>query len=435
MSIRGPQRRPRVVPITAPSFPTLPRPQVYRKIVYTFVALTIIVLIGVLWLSSVRADVTVRVKQDKVRLNESVEIARAPRSGQIPGYVVQGVFEKIQQFDSKALVVTAVSSTDALPVPPPTSTSSTTSSVPDDMLQARGTVRIINKYSKSQTLVKTTRLLTSDKKLYRIDKTIVVPAGGEVSVGAYADQNGSVYAIGPTKFTIPGLFVDLQKYIYAVSDVAFVPVTATAPSPKPTTKPEPSKPTTSKTGTTVTADMIAQAQKQVMDVILTQAKQSLAAEVKDPKFSQVLYTVKVLEKKTNATVGQSTDQFLASAKLDVTAVYYSKEDMAALITSKLKDRIPDGRELTPFNSDMIEYSLELTDAKAETASVHAASELGYHLTASSPSLQKSLIAGKSKDDAIALLKVEGVDDVEIVLHPGWMSKLPTLKDHINLKIE
>jgi len=439
MTIRQPNRRPHVVPITAPSFPTLPRPQIYRKIAYTFVALVVIVVVGVLWLSSVRADVTVKLKQSVVKLDESMEVARAPKPGQIPGRVVQGVFEKIQDFNTQDLlpaVAPVVTSTAPLMDVAPKS-APIMDKASDQVVRAKGTVRIINKYSKSQTLVKITRLLTPDGKLYRIDKTVVVPAGGEVSVSAYADKTGSEFVIGPTQFTIPGLFVDLQKFIYAVSDTAFVAVpTNEAPELTPPSAPKTTSTPTQKPGTPVTADMVERAQKQLSDLVLAQAKKSLASEVADPKFTDVVYFVKPIEKKSNAVLGQTSDRFLASIKLDVTAVYYSKEDVLALIHAKLKERIPDGREVAPMSDGTIVYSLEAADAKAETASIHLVADTGYRLSESSPGLQKSVIAGKSKDDAIALLKaVEGVQEVHIELHPGWVSKLPTLKDRIDMKIE
>ena len=100
MSIRG-SKRPSVVPITAPSFPTQPRPYVYRKIAYTFIACTVLMVIAVLWLSSVRANVVVQAKHERISLDGSVDIAKNPQSGQLPGRVVQITLEKIQEFEVK----------------------------------------------------------------------------------------------------------------------------------------------------------------------------------------------------------------------------------------------------------------------------------------------------------------------------------------------
>jgi len=84
-----------------------------------------------------------------------------------------------------------------------------------------GKVTIINKNEKNQPLVATTRLLSADNKLYRIKKTVNVPAGGSVEVEIYADDATEDMAIGPSKFTIPGLWTGLQDKIYAESSVQF----------------------------------------------------------------------------------------------------------------------------------------------------------------------------------------------------------------------
>ena len=430
-------RRPGTVHISAPSFPVGARPSVYRKIAYTFIGLTVVVILGVLWLTSVRADVNVKLKQDSVRLDGVVEVARTPSSGQIPGRVVKGTYTKTREFS-----VLGEAGQPANPVvtntPTPVTTTPTPAPAPanNDVI-ARGTVRIINSYSKKQVLVKTTRLLTPDNKLYRIDATVTVPPGGEVSVAAYADQPGNEYVLtAPTKFTIPGLFVDIQKYIYAQSDAAFTAVAknAPAPTPAPTPTPTPAKP--SANGRAVTQDDINRAEKSLTDEVLNDAMKDLASQVDNRDSMDVVYVVNVVSKSNNATVGQVTDSFLSSVKLDVTAVYYSKDDMSALVRSKLKDRVPAGREFLPLTGGAVTYALESADPKSEVASIRVTADANYRLSPTSPLLQKSVIAGKSVTEAKSLIgSIDGVDSVDITMHPGWMSSLPALKDRINLNIQ
>lgn len=434
MPIRG-SRRPNVVPITAPSFPTAPRPHVYRKIAYTFVALAVIVVVAVLWLSSVRAEVTVKVKRTSVKIDNTVDVAKNPQSGQIPGRVVQGTFEKIQEFQVKDLAGATSTVTTTAPtttIVPPTQPVAT-----DENVIAKGTVRIINKYSREQTLVKTTRLLTDDGKLYRIDKTIKVPSGGEVTVGVYADKSGSAYAIGPTKFTIPGLFIDLQKFIYAVSDQPFIAVPSSQVSVPTPVNPTPTRTTTAtSTGRTVTQADIDAAQKILTEAVLEHAKQTLAADMAETNFTEVVYFFRQVEKTSSVVAGDQSDRLIAKVKLDVTAVYFPKEDMLSLVRAKLRERIPEGREFVPFNDQSVFYSLESSDVKTESATIRFIADAEYRLTSTSPALDKSVIAGKSKAEAITLLKaVEGVEDVIINLRPRWLNRLPTLKDHIDMKIE
>ena len=87
--------------------------------------------------------------------------------------------------------------------------------------KASGQIVIYNTYSSdSQPLVKNTRFETPDGKIYRIDKSIVVPGtkvsegkiiAGEIEVTIFADQPGFEYNIGLTDFTISG-FKNSVKY-------------------------------------------------------------------------------------------------------------------------------------------------------------------------------------------------------------------------------
>lgn len=438
MTLRG-SRRPHIVPITAPSFPTAPRTHLYRNIAYSFIAFTVVVVLAVLWLSSARATVVVRTKRTPIEYDGTVEIARAPQSGQIPGRVVEGVFEKIQEFKvgvATSGTIPVVPVLDAPITPPATSTPS---AAPEPVL-ARGTVRIFNKYSRAQTLIRTTRLLTADQKLYRIDKTVQLQPGEEVDVPVYADKPGAEFVIGPTRFTIPGLFIDVQKFIYAESKVAFQATSASAPVAPPPAAPKPGLPPVSRAASgslVVQADLEA-AEKVLTAAVMDQARKTLGADLGSLSGGDVVYLVRKADRfKSNVSAGQSADTFLASVKLDVTAVFYPKEDVLSLVRLKLKEKIPSGREfLPPESGDGLVLDVQTADPKTETATIHMKAQGAYRLTGSSPGLQKSVVAGKDPKEAEDLLRsIEGVENANVTIKPKWFGKIPSLKDRIDVKIE
>jgi len=98
--------------------------------------------------------------------------------------------------------------------------------------KASGSVVIYNEYSSSsQTLIATTRLQSTDGKIFRLLKNVVVPGttnvGGTIQPGAIeaevvADQAGSDFNIDPTDFKIPG-FANGPKFdkFYAKSSSSF----------------------------------------------------------------------------------------------------------------------------------------------------------------------------------------------------------------------
>lgn len=437
-TFRGP-RRPSVVPITAPSFTTPQRPYVYRKIAYTFIAFTVCLVIAVLWLSSVRAQVVVQAKYNEIRVDEKLAFAKAPEAGQVLARVVQGSDSMMQEFSTEEATSSEVTSTHADAA---TSTEPAVQSNGDDNVLARGTVTIVNTYSRSQTLVRTTRLLTTDGKLYHIDARVVVPSNGRVDVAVYADEPGSAFVIGPAKFTIPGLWPNLQKFIYAESKDAFTgePVGST-PKPKaPVTKSKTKSVTPAPASTgpkrVVTLEAITAAQASVQDALMEKLKKTLATSVQDATFTDVTYQINRVEKKSNVSPGQSTDKFLVSVRMDVTAVYYVKEDVMTMIRTNMKQRVPDGRELLPPDPAAVALEVTDADAKAELAHVNVQATSSYRITPSSPLLQKSLLAGKSKDGALGILRaIDGVDKADITLHPSWISHIPSLQDHIDITIQ
>jgi len=417
MSARS--RHPGAVHITAPSFPSMPRPSLYRKIAYTFLGLTIIIVLAVLWLTSVKAEITVTAARETVSLDGTVGVAKDPGTGEIPGRVLSGTFEKIQEFD----VLGDTASTDSV------TTTTEPTKPPDDQVRARGTVRIINKYSRPQPLVRTTRLLTADGKLFRIDDSITVPAGGEVTVAAYADKTGYAFEIGPVdKFTIPGLAESLQPLIYAASDAPFVAEVITGNPAASAAAPAPA-------GPKVTQTDLDRGEKALMDVVLARAKEELAKEADSPDM-EVVYVVKVVEKKHSVDVGQVASKFIASLKLDVTAVYYSTADMQALIRQRLQEQIPEGREFLPFEGSTVSYSLENADATTERAEIRVTADAGYRLSLAHPLLQPEAIAGKSRDEVNnSIRSIEGVTDVQIIIKPNWLNKIPSFKDKIHVTLQ
>lgn len=101
--------------------------------------------------------------------------------------------------------------------------------------KASGRVIIYNSYSKdAQRLIKNTRLESSDKKIFRIDQSVVVPGAkivagkvnqpGAVEVLIYADVAGKEYNIGLGDFTIPGFKGDPRYTKFSARSKADSPI-------------------------------------------------------------------------------------------------------------------------------------------------------------------------------------------------------------------
>jgi hypothetical protein len=377
----------------AGGFAPPPTSNVYRNIAVSFLGLTLIVVVAALWVSSVYARVTVKTQKDTANLQTTVDIAKSPDQGQLQGRVVEGTFEKIQEFSVKDEQGTAVSTT------------------------VQGTVRIVNDYSQPQTLVKTTRLLTSDGRLYRIDKTVTLNPKQSAVVPAHSDQPGPQFVMQQgTRLTIPGLWIDLQKWIYAESVDGFQ-------GGQQMTK-------------VVTTDDVTQAQSALKDAVFQEAQNTLKSEANVPDDWKAVYIENTTDAKSNITPGQSSDQFLASVKLDVTAVYYPSKDMEALVKQKLQEKLPDGHQLVNFNPALVVYKVDSANSSLEKATISINAQASSQLTDKSSQLSKDLILGLSDGDAkTKLLNIEGVESADISIRPSWIHKIPTSADHVDLVVE
>ena len=178
------------------------------------------------------------------------------------------------------------------------------------------------------------------------------------------------------------------------------------------------------------------AQKELEVSVLEQAKKTLFAEVADSAFTQTVYLVKTLETKSSVKPGEEAERFLMSLKLDVTGVFYPREDMEELVKSRLSERIPEGRDITSYDPAKTVFSVERVDVKNESASIGLTAEVQTKLGDKSPDLPKDLILGLSIDEAEQKLEsVEGIESASIVVKPSWVRRLPTLKDHVTFQVE
>ncbi|MBU0975445.1 MAG: pilus assembly protein PilM [Patescibacteria group bacterium] len=86
-----------------------------------------------------------------------------------------------------------------------------------------GSVKIFNKTDTEYNLVATSRLITKDGELYRLDDAVSVPSGGSTVASVTADEPGADFSIDKgVKMTFPGLSnLDIDSDFYAESQSGF----------------------------------------------------------------------------------------------------------------------------------------------------------------------------------------------------------------------
>jgi len=281
--------------------------------------------------------------------------------------------------------------------------------------KAGGLVSIYNNHSSDQPLVSTTRLLTPEGILFRIDDGVTVPSGGSVSVMAHADVIGASGNIGPAKFTIPGLSVSLQEKIYAESvetmtgGVAFVRL--------------------------VTEEDLEQAAQSLRDEMLEAAKITLRLEA-GGSYSGEAFFDEILERKSDTIPGSEAQAVSVSLSMRVVGVFFQKENLLDLAEMKLLEKIKTGLELTGFDESNVSYSVARYDVDGQLANIDVTAKGKASLAPTSDLLDLEVMLGKSPAEVKASLEAsDAIQSVQISFTPFWLQRMPTLKDHIKIVIE
>ncbi len=282
---------------------------------------------------------------------------------------------------------------------------------------ATGTVALINKRASAQTLIPTTRLLTDTGILFRIKDRVNIPAGGELkNVAVYADKPGALGNISATTFTIPGLPVALQKSVYAVS---------TAPM----------------TGGTVTVvgvsnDDINNAIADLNTQLAAKAIESFSDAIKKSGYDGIVSKTDEVSRLVSAKVGDTVDAFTIQYKATITAVAFDRSKFTKIAEGVAHQAIPSDTELKTSNAATVIPVIQNADASAGTATLVANLSGTATLSADNSILNKERLAGLNADTVVGYLKsFSAVSDAKVSLWPFWVHKTPSLKSHIQVKVE
>ena len=276
-----------------------------------------------------------------------------------------------------------------------------------------GKVVIINNYIKGQQLIATTRLLSSDNKLFRIKESVNIPAGGKVEVEIYADKISAEMAIGPSHFTIPGLWAGLQYKIYAESETAFT--------------------YGEKAQKYVKASDIQSATDDINNLILEKSEKNKTLRSQDEVLYQIL---EVSDMNIGAQIKDKVDEFTVKAKARVVSVTFSKDEAAKLASAKLGLLVPDDKKLAEFKPDSLSYALENYDGKNKLATVKASFSGLMVLKSNADIIDKTRLVNLNAQQISSYLSdYPEIGNYELKFYPSFVKRAPNLVDRIEVKIK
>src|SRR3989339_362655 len=339
----------------------------YRKIALSFVVLTVVLLAVIFYFSFTRVTITLIPNQERVSNNLIFDIYDSENADSVSAMGVPGIVRQITIEDKKEYQASG------------------SNVIGKEVV---GKIDIINDYNKNQPLVATTRLISSDGKLFRLKETVNVPVGGLKDVEIYADEAKPEMATGPTTFTIPGLWAGLQDKIYAKNNT---------------------------------------------DIVYRQKVKDIYKD-----YDQVIFKIDEQSIKSNADgkINEEKDSFNISMKADVMVVAFDDETASKLAKNKFISSLPENKELLNFDENNIIYSLDNYNNSAGVASVNAAFEGKISLKGDSNIIDVEKILGLNKEQLETYLgDMPEIAGFEIEFYPKFIKKVPKLVDKIDIEIK
>ncbi|MFC1687525.1 hypothetical protein ACFL0L_03010 [Patescibacteria group bacterium] len=373
----------------------------YQKVVILFSLLSIIVIAAIIYLSFTKTVISVTpapVEQSStffIRIQEELPSEATDRT-LILGNVLETTI------------------TDSLSY-----TNITSSGSVDDV--ARGEVTIFNNWSQSQPLIATTRLLSSDGTLFRIEDSVTVPAGGKVeNVAVYADVEGVSGNIEPTTFTIPGLWQGLQEQIYAESTSAMSGGTRDAK--------------------TVSAKDIQSAKTALSEQMIPKAQtalEKLSDESATPVGASTVEIISqvLLTEELSAEIGEEVQDLTIESSVKYIAVTINMDALKQVAENAFSQDLSSGLQLVSVNADSFTFSSTNFDLEEGYADLQITAAGLATVRLSSDIFDRSKLIGKDVLEIKAYFSnFDEVEQVSVDFSPFWLRKTPSLMDHIDIEL-
>jgi hypothetical protein len=367
--------------------------RLYQHIAVAFVVVTFLLLLSVLYLSVSRATIRVVANPKVITVDTEVEVVTEPvADDQVKGIVVQKTLEKNRAFTLPADGATPVEE------------------------KAGGYVTLINETNTAQPLVATTRLISQEGILFRLQTPVTVPAKGQVEAFVKADLAGKSGEIGASKFTIPGLSASLQTQIYAVSEAAMTGGVQYV--------------------RTLTQTDVDDAVRALAEEIFVQTKQELTEGVDRQQLDGESYGIETISQIVDPGVGAEVGTFTVTLEQQITAVYYPKTSIQNYAERLLQQQVATGFRVARVNDQTMRIEVgEVTPADG-TAVVSVYLDGLSIIADTAQALDKDRFVGRAPHEVLTLLRSsEAIQDVSVSFTPFWLKRVPTLQDHIKIVIE
>ncbi|MFH1890314.1 MAG: hypothetical protein ABIJ91_01970 [Candidatus Kuenenbacteria bacterium] len=367
----------------------------YKHIAVIFVILAFLLIIGVTYLALSNVTISLTPSDSKLAHSFNLTVSENPASNTSTSAIISGnIITKTSQASSQ-FFVDSDKEIEAL---------------------AEGEVLLYNDQATKQTLVATTRLLTSDNILFRLKNQVIIPAGSTMRAKVQADKKGAGGNIAPTNFTIPGLNENLQKLVYAKSDSSMLGGIK-------------------KIGILTESD-IERAEMEFEEKYSKEIIDELTNNLDDKRFILIGTKISPGNIKLDKELGDEVDSFTLSGDISVTAVFADRDNILNIAKKEIKESQGPKGEFVNIDPSSLKYKLTNIDTDKNEAEVDISIEGLMTFDPNKDIFDKNLLVGFTEEDLkLYFSQFESVKDVSVEFSPFWVKKVPILKDHIIIQVQ
>lgn len=371
-----------------------------NKIAYIFLALTITLSAGIVVggiSSRYGAEIIVTAQAEEVDVNfqayiyKNDEKPNTPETQTLSGTIDETIQEAKEIYDAQATV--------------------------EMQDYAEGEIKLSNDTLSTINFVAGTRFASPASLIFRAIDRIHIPAKGTTTAKVRADKMGPAYNIEPSAFTIPGL--TSPALIKKISSHSEKPMTGGL----------------KKTGIIMQAD-IDKAEKELYDKLYKKGVSEIEQRLPSANLSIVI-VADIIEKQTNANVGEEKAEFSTLLELKISAAAFSEKELLDLAIDELKKQIPEHKILAAYDTNSLSYRLLSYDGKAAQATLDVQFR-GYVVVNKDHEIFKKIhLKNLSKKEAKKYLEnFKEIKQVDIKLWPPFiLKKTPNDVNKINIIIK
>lgn len=363
--------------------PYEPPVRFYKTIALSFLAVTLILLGVVVFITAKSATINITAKEDAKQVSLTVPVGDG--ADKLKGAITTSSFEW-----SNTYYPTGVKTAED---------------------KATGKVMLYNKQTQPQTLIKNTRLLTAEGVLFRMKDKATIPANGQIEVDVYADEVGAKGEIEASQFTVPGLSPELQKVVYAESKNKMTGGVK-------------------KIGILSEEDLTA-AKASYKDQVKSEYIKTNNVDTKNAAIS-----VETENFTADKKVGDEVSEFKLTGKNKIVVVKFDQNDLSQYVANNASKEIDkDSEKFLSVNNDSTVVLNSVNEA-AGTAELGVTQEVLVTLDVNGNKLALSNFTGKKKDEIQRyVLSLDHVKDVDVVFSPSWMRSVPSVVDKIQVVVK